>query len=181
MNICVYGASSDEIDSLYIEKTEELGKQLALRGIGLVFGAGAQGLMGACARGVYSEGGVIIGVVPKFFTADGIRFENCTQTILTETMRERKKIMEEKSDAFIVTPGGIGTFDEFFEIFTLQNLERHTKPIAIYNIKGYYDGILDTLNKAVKDKFMKQKTVDRLIVSDDPTELLDRISEFKYI
>jgi uncharacterized protein (TIGR00730 family) len=180
MNICVYGASSDSIDRIYIDKTEELGRIMARRGIGLVFGAGAQGLMGACARGAYEEKGNIIGIVPRFFSGDGIRFDKCTEIIYTDTMRERKKIMEEKSEAFIAAPGGIGTFDEFFEIFTLQNLGRHRKPVAVYNINGYYDGIISVLKKAVDGGFMKQKTIDRLIVSDDPADIIDKILKFKY-
>lgn len=179
MNICVYGASSASIDPYYIEKTEALGRLMAQRGIGLVFGAGAQGLMGACARGVLSQGGTVVGVVPRFFTGDGVRFEQCTETVFTETLRERKKIMEDRSDAFIVTPGGIGTFDEFFEIFTLQNLGRHDKALAIYNLRGYYDGIFAFLKKVVDEGFMKQETVDRLIVSDDPETLLDEIAAFR--
>lgn len=95
-------------------------------------------------------------------------------------MRDRKKIMEEKSEAFIAAPGGIGTFDEFFEIFTLQNLGRHRKPVAVYNINGYYDGIISVLKKAVDGGFMKQKTIDRLIVSDDPADIIDKILKFKY-
>ncbi|MBE6570666.1 MAG: TIGR00730 family Rossman fold protein [Ruminococcaceae bacterium] len=180
MNICVYGAASNKIDKVYVEKTEQLGKQMARQSIGLVFGAGANGLMGACARGVYSENGKIIGIVPRFFTGDGIRFEKCTETIFTDTMRERKKLMEEMSSAFIITPGGIGTLDEFFEIFTLQNLNQHQKAVAIYNICGFYDTMLQMLNELVEKGFLAQSAVDRLIVSDDPEDLLERIKEFQY-
>ena len=109
MNICVYGASSNDIDRSYIEETEYLGREIAKRGHTLVYGAGANGLMGAVARGVYEENGTIIGVTPSFFNVDGILFENVSELITTKTMRERKQIMEDKADAFIVTPGGIGT------------------------------------------------------------------------
>ena len=156
MNICVYGASSNEIDKSFIEKTEELGAVMAERGHGLVFGGGAKGLMGAAARGVFSGKGKIIGIAPSFFNVDGILFEHCDEFIYPETMRERKRVMEEKSDAFIVTPGGIGTFDEFFEILTLRSLGRHTKAIAVYNIDGYYNALEDLLDNAVKGGFMKK-------------------------
>ena len=114
MNICVYGASSNVIDKKYIEVTEELGRKMAERGHNLVFGGGANGLMGAAARGVYEKGGYIVGVVPTFFNVDGILFENCNEMIRTETMRQRKQIMEDRADSFIMTPGGMGTFEEFF-------------------------------------------------------------------
>ena len=101
-----------------------------------MYGAGANGLMGAVARGVCEENGTIIGVTPSFFNVDGILFENVSELITTETMRERKQIMEDKADAFIVTPGGIGTLEEFFEILTLKQLGRHGKAIVIFNQNG---------------------------------------------
>ena len=113
MNICVYGASSSTIAKSYINPTEELGEKMAKRGHNLVYGAGALGLMGAAARGVLRGGGKIIGVAPAFFKVDGVLFDDCDEMIYTDTMRERKGIMEEKSDAFIMTPGGLGTYDEY--------------------------------------------------------------------
>lgn len=114
MNICVYGAASDEIDKIYTAEAEKLGEKMAKCGHSLVFGGGAGGMMGAAARGIHKNGGNIIGVVPTFFNVDGILFEHCNEMIRTETMRERKQIMEDRADAFIMTPGGIGTFEEFF-------------------------------------------------------------------
>lgn len=175
MNICVYGSASDNINKTFLQQTEILGKLIAKNGYGLVFGGGGAGVMGACARGAYSENGKIYGVVPSFFNVDGVLFDKCTETIYTETMRERKKTLEELSDVFVVAPGGIGTFDEFFEIFTLQNLKRHNKPIFILNILGYYDGILDTLQKAVDGKFLSKEALDRLIVTETPQELINKI------
>lgn len=130
MKICVFGASSSTIDKSYVSQVEELGRKIADRGHGLVYGAGASGLMGAVARGVYEKKGEIVGVVPNFFDdedmgVDGRIFQDCTELIRTDTMRERKRIMEERADAFVIVPGGIGTFEEFFEVFTLKQLERH--------------------------------------------------------
>ena len=155
MNICVYGASSNDIDRSYIEETEYLGREIAKRGHTLVYGAGANGLMGAVARGVYEENGTIIGVTPSFFNVDGILFENVSELITTETMRERKQIMEDKADAFIVTPGGIGTLEEFFEILTLKQLGRMNKPIMLFNLNGYYDPLLRLLDETIAQGFMK--------------------------
>jgi len=179
MNICVYGASSTEIDKNYILKTEELGAKMGKNGHNLVFGGGANGLMGAAARGVYSSGGKIIGVVPTFFKVDGVLFENCTEMIYTETMRERKAIMEEHADAFIAAPGGIGTFDELFEILSLKQLGRHNKPVALFNVNGYFDGIVKMLNTAVSEKFMTERSASMLHVFENADELLTYLENYK--
>lgn len=177
MNICVYGASSDNILPVYIERTEKLGAEMAARGHGLVFGGGAHGLMGAAARGAASGGGTIIGVAPHFFKSEGILYPYCTEMIRTETMRERKEQMENRADAFIMTPGGIGTFEEFFEILTLRQLGRHGKPIGIFNVNGYYDPLLALLRHAVQEGFLGAACLDLYILSDDPVELLNRLEQ----
>ena len=156
MRICLYGASSNEIDKKYIEAAEKLGYEFAKKGHGMVYGAGANGLMGAAARGFTKGGGEIIGVAPEFFNVDGVLYDKCTKLIRTETMRERKRIMEEYADAFVVVPGGIGTFDEFFEILTLKQLGRHNKAIVVYNAYGYYDAMAEMLKNAVDYGFMKE-------------------------
>ncbi len=191
MNVCVYGASSVKTRELLVGKTEELGEKLAKRGHGLVYGGGANGLMGAIARGFTSGGGDIIGVAPSFFKVDGVLYEKCTTFIPTETMRERKRIMEEKSDAFIVTPGGIGTFDEFFEILTLKQLGRHSKPIAIFNVDGYFDELEMLMQKALRENLLSEKSRELYGVFDNADELIDyienapretvRISEVKFV
>ena len=179
MNICIYGSSSNEIDRVYMEKTEALGSTMAHRGHTLVFGGGARGLMGAAARGMSSGSGNIIGVAPSFFNINDILYKGCTELILTETMRQRKQIMEEKSDAFIVTPGGIGTFEEFFEILTLKQLGRHSKPIAVYNINGYYNSIMDVMKRAADDKFMSKSSINLCKFFDDHENLLDYLESYK--
>lgn len=171
MNICIYGASSNIIDKKYIDLTEELGKALAIYGHALVYGGGGEGLMGAAARGFHQNGGKVIGVAPSFFKVDGVLFDECDEFVYTENMRQRKEIMEKKSDAFIVTPGGIGTLDEFFEIYTLRQLCRHNKPIFIYNIFGYFDELIKMLDKAVKENFMKPSSQKLYKVFDNPQEV----------
>ncbi|MFZ2793781.1 MAG: TIGR00730 family Rossman fold protein, partial [Ruminococcus bromii] len=131
MNICVFGSSSEQIDKIYLESAEHLGKKIAEKGYNLVFGAGKYGVMGASARGAYSAGGHTIGVTPDFFIDVGVVFDKCSELIVTDTMRERKGIMEDKADAFVICAGGMGTFEEFFEVLTLKQLNRHTKPIII--------------------------------------------------
>ena len=177
MKICVFGASSSTIDKSYVSQVEELGRKIADRGHGLVYGAGASGLMGAVARGVYEKKGEIVGVVPNFFDdedmgVDGRIFQDCTELIRTDTMRERKRIMEERADAFVIVPGGIGTFEEFFEVFTLKQLERHNKAIAILNVNGYYNAMIDMLEVAVKEKFLRAGCKLLYKVFDDVDETL---------
>lgn len=156
MNICVFGAASSEIDYKYINSVEKMGERLAEQGHNLVFGAGAQGLMGAAARGFKKGGARITGVIPEFFKDADIEaiYTDCDELIFTQTMRERKAEMENRADVFVIAPGGIGTFEEFFEVLTLKQLGRHTKPIAIYNIDGYYDAMEAMFNNSVREKFV---------------------------
>ena len=178
MNICLYGASSTEIDNSYITATETLGEVIGTKGHNMVYGGGKNGLMGAAARGVVRGGGKVIGVAPSFFQIDGVLFEDCAEFIYTETMRERKQIMEQRSDAFIVVPGGIGTFDEFFEIFTLRQLGRHNKPIAIFNINGYYDNLVKMLENAVNERFMTCKALELAPVFNDALALVEHLESY---
>lgn len=184
MKICVFGASSSTINKSYKEASENLGKLIAKRGHTLVYGAGASGVMGSVAEGAYEADGEIVGIVPDFFMeqnmgVDGQIFENCTELIKTESMRDRKKLMEDMSDAFIVAPGGIGTFEEFFEVFTLKQLERHNKPIAIFNVDGYYDAMFDMLAKAISENFLREPCRLLYKVFDSCEEMLDYIENYK--
>lgn len=176
MNICLYGASSNEIHEEYIRITEELGEALAQAGHSLVYGAGGAGLMGAAARGMKRRGGQVVGVVPGFLRVDGILFEDCDEIIYTDTMRERKQIMEDRAEAFIVAPGGIGTYEEFFEIYTLKQLGRHSKPMVIFNPRGYYDGMLSMLRHTVEEGFMREKSLSLLTVANTPQEVLAQLA-----
>ncbi len=177
MRICLYGAASPTIDPEYIEKVEQLGKEMVARGHSLVFGGGGNGLMGAAARGVKAAGGHILGVIPKFFEEEKVEAicDFCDELILPDTMRERKQIMEDNADAFIVVPGGIGTFEEFFEILTLKQLCRHNKPIAIYNILGYYNEINTAMSAAMNKNFIRDNCTELYQISDNLDELLSYI------
>ena len=177
MKICVYAASSDQINPAYIAAVEELGQTLARRGHGLVFGGGAQGLMGAVARGVSAAGGEILGVAPSFFNVDGVLYPHCTEFIYTETMRQRKQIMEDRSDAFLMLPGGIGTYEEFFEMLTLKQLGRHSKPIAVCNMGGYYDLLQQLLEQTILQGFMKPACRNLYGVFSDADALLDYLEQ----
>lgn len=173
MRICVYGAASPTIDPAYIEAVEIMGKKMAQRGHSLVFGGGGNGLMGAAARGVRAGGGYIMGVIPKFFDDENVEAicDFCDELIQPDTMRQRKQIMEDNADAFIVVPGGIGTFEEFFEILTLKQLCRHNKPIVLYNLKGYYNEIQLVMAKAIKKNFIRDNCRELYQITDDLEQL----------
>ncbi len=175
MNICMYGASSTELNEIYYKAAQALGSKIAQRGHGLVFGGGAQGLMGAAVRGVQDVGGYSLGIAPAFFDKPEILFKDCSEFIFTQTMRQRKQLMEERSDAFIMAPGGIGTFEEFFEILTLKQLGQHNKPIAIYNVNGYYDLLGQLLENSVNHGFMKSSCLNIYGIFTDPDSLLDYV------
>lgn len=178
MNICVYGAASELIAKSYIHSGEILGETLAQRGHTIVFGGGAAGMMGAVARGCKRRGGKLIGISPRFFKVDGVLFKNCDEFYYTETMRERKQLLEEKSDGFLVTPGGIGTFDEFFEILSLRQLNRHNKPILLYNINGYYDPIIEMLKSASRQGFLKPENLSLFGLESSPEKAIEYFENY---
>lgn len=173
MRICVYGAASPTIDPEFIKKVEEMGREMVKRGHSLVFGGGGNGLMGAAARGVRDGGGHILGVIPSFFADEQIEAvcDFCDKLIEPHTMRERKQIMEDNADAFIVVPGGIGTFEEFFEILTSKQLCRHNKPIALYNLQGYYTELSVMMEQAVQKEFVREDCLELYKVTDDLDEM----------
>ena len=177
MKICIYGASSNEIASEYLHAGEVLGTAMARRGHDLVFGGGNTGLMGAVARGVHNGGRKVIGVAPRFFKVDGILYPKCDEIVYTDTMRQRKEKMEELSDAFLITPGGIGTLDEFFEIFTLRQLDRHRKPIAMLDPNGYYQPIVTLLGRMKEEKFLTNDCLKLIRISPNPEEILDFLEQ----
>ena len=180
MKICVFGAASAHIDEIYIKTVEELGFQMAKRGHSLVFGAGGTGLMGAAARGVKRGGGYIHGVVPSFFKNNAIEqlYEDCDKLTFTESMRERKAIMEEDADAFIIAPGGVGTFEELFEVVTLKQLNRHNKAIVFLDIDGYYRELQAFMHTACERKFITQSCLNLYETKTSVEEVLDYLENY---
>lgn len=180
MKICVFGAASATIDSRYIDAVEKMGEYFAQRGHSLVFGAGGKGLMGAAAKGFKKGGAYIHGVIPEFFKTGDISvvepvFEFCDKVTYTQTMRERKAIMEDDADAFVIVPGGVGTFEELFEILTLKQLGRHSKPIVIYNVLGYYNFMEQMFDRAINENFIRPQFKLLYHVFDDVEKMTDYI------
>ena len=173
MKICIYGASSNRLEPRYYEDARRFGTLLAEGGHSLIFGGGAGGLMGACAEG--ASGAEIIGVAPRFFDEPGILYPGCTRMIYTETMRERKAIMEEEAEAFVVLPGGIGTFEEFFETLALKQLGRHDRAMVLLNTLDYYAPLVALLRHAAEGGFLSERCFELFSVCDRPREALRRV------
>lgn len=178
LKICVFGASSRDLEQVYYDEAYALGAVLAEHGHTIVFGGGTSGLMGAAARGAKSRGGKLIGVAPKFFDEPGVLYEDCDEMIFTETMSERKKAMEDMSEAFITLPGGIGTFEEFFEALTLKQLGRHAKAMAVLNTKGYYDAMEAMMDRAVAEEFLTADGKALYAVFSDAEALVEYVENY---
>ena len=154
-NVCVYSASSTKIAPVYFAVAEELGQLLALRDINLINGAGSIGLMAATSNACLAAGGTVTGVIPRFMVEQGWQHKSLTQLIETETMHERKQIMAEMSDGVIALPGGCGTMEELLEIITWKQLGIYLNPIVILNIDGFYNPLLEMLQRAIDGNFMR--------------------------
>jgi hypothetical protein len=168
MNICLYGSGSREIDKIFTDEAYKLGCIIAEKGHTLVFGGGDTGMMGACAKGVHDNNGKSIGIAPKWIGNFEPLCENCTEFIYVDSMDKRKQNFLDYSDAFIISPGGIGTLDEFFEIITLKKLKRHDKEIIIFNIDHFYDKMLEMIDEMAEKGFLyKQEDVFKVASSID--------------
>ena len=169
---CVYGGASLRLDELYIKEVEKLGEIIADNGFSLVYGAGASGCMGAVARGVKRKDGYVMGISPHFIE----KFEpifDCDNTVMVDTMDERKMLMEKHADIFIIAPGGIGTMDEFFQVLTLKYLNQLSSPIVILNINGFYDSLIALIDDLVKSKAVIEEIRNYFdVITDVNSEIL---------
>ena len=150
---CVFGASCSKVDRIYLDAAFQAGALLADAGVGMVFGGGNTGLMGAAARGVKSRGGAVIGVIPEKLNQPGIAFPDCDELIVTADMHSRKARMESLSFGFLALPGGFGTLEELLEVITLNQLGYLAAPVAILNTNGYYDSLLHQLDACIQKRF----------------------------
>ena len=179
MNICLYGASSTELDARYLDAAYDLGRRIAAGGHTMVYGGGAQGVMGAAARGVVDGGGALVGIAPTFFKrAPGVLFDGCSEFIDTKTMAERKTLMMQRADAFVMAPGGIGTYEEFFEVLTLKQLGRHNPAIAILNTNGFYDKLQEFVLSAVEQRFIRSACLNIYALCPTPADMLTYLEQY---
>ena len=175
MNICLYGSGSRKIDETYTDEAYKLGCEIARKGHRLVFGGGDTGMMGACAQGVHDCNGKTLGIAPEWIGSFEPLCENCSEFIYVDSKKKKKKKFVENSDAFIISPGGIGTLDEFFEIITLKKLKQIRQEIIIFNIAGFYDKMLEMIDEMGEKGFLyKQEELFNIADSiDEIFEYLD--------
>ena len=177
--ICIFCGSSMGFDPIYKEKAAELGRVLADHGCELLYGGGSVGLMKIVADVMMERHCKVIGTITQHLLDMRVGHPEIDELIVVETMAERKKILEDMADGFIALPGGIGTMDEFFEAYVLSQLRVFDKPVALYNVNGYYDGLVDFIGHMAKEGFMRKEHAENLIVSNDAKDLLAKMEQFQ--
>lgn len=171
--VCVFCGSSSGSKDIFTSATVELGAEMARRGLNLVYGGASVGLMGVVADAVLSAGGSATGVITESLAGHEIAHGELNHLHVVQTMHERKAAMAELSDAFVMAPGGFGTYEEFMEAITWSQLGIHDKPCGILNVDGFYDHLLAFLAQVVDQGFIKERQLERIVVTDDPGQLLD--------
>ncbi|MFE4118508.1 TIGR00730 family Rossman fold protein [Priestia sp. YIM B13448] len=177
--IAVFCGSSNGASDLYIQGAKNLGKELAKRNISLVYGGASVGVMGAVADAVLEGGGHVIGVMPTFLEEREISHKNLSELIVVESMHERKAKMAELVDGFITLPGGPGTLEEFFEIFTWAQLGLHQKPCGLLNINDYYTPLISLFNHMTEEQFLQEKYRSMALVDTEPQGLLEQFNTYQ--
>ncbi|HTX42637.1 MAG TPA: TIGR00730 family Rossman fold protein [Acidobacteriaceae bacterium] len=173
--VCVFCASTAGASPEYLNAAQTLGGLIARRGYGLLYGGAIVGAMGAVADGALAAGGDVVGVIPEVIKEREIEHRGLTELHVVRTMHERKALLAERADAFVALPGGYGTMDEFIEIVTWAKLRIHAKPCVLVNLRGYFDGLLRFLDRAVAEGFIEAKDRGLAQVASDPESALDLV------
>lgn len=174
--LAIYCGSATPTDPVYIDNARFVGRTLAERGIGVVFGGGRLGLMGAVADGALEAGGEVIGVIPTALVNAEVAHRGCTELHVVETMHQRKQAFTDLSDGFVTIPGGTGTMDELWEAMSWAQLGYHRKPVGLLNVAGYYDGLIAFVDKMAEVGFLRPMHRDILLIDDQLEPLLDRMA-----
>jgi len=177
--ITIFCGSSSGNETVFVEQAKILGKLLVKQKIDLVYGGAKIGIMGAVADAVLESGGKVIGVIPTFLRTKEVAHYQLTELIVVETMHERKMKMNELSDGIIALPGGFGTLEELFEILTWAQLGLHQKPIGLLNVNGFYDSLIAMIQTTVDKGFLKELDQQRLLISDNAEELLQKMNSYQ--
>ncbi|MBO8172118.1 MAG: TIGR00730 family Rossman fold protein [Bacillaceae bacterium] len=175
--ICIFCGSRSGVKPVYQEAAREMGKALARQHIGLVYGGSGIGLMGILAEAVLEGGGDVIGVIPRSLMEREIAHQKLTDLHVVHNMHERKALMYELSDGFIAMPGGIGTLEEFFEIYTWNAIGEHQKPFGLLNVHDYYGQLLDLLDHMVEEDFLRREVRNRVLVEREPDQMIRLLKE----
>jgi uncharacterized protein (TIGR00730 family) len=178
-SVCVFCGSSHGLAPEYAQIAKEMGEAIAKRGWTLIYGGGNVGLMGVVADAALAVGGKVIGVIPEALLARELGHHGVTELRVVNTMHERKALMVELADGFVALPGGIGTFEEFFEVLTWVQLGIHQKPCGMINTRGYYQPVIDLLANAVKEGFLRAEHQQMVLTSEEPGELLAKMTAHK--
>jgi len=176
--LCVFCGSGKGIKESYAESARTLGATLVRRGFGLVYGGGQVGLMGILADAVLENSGEVTGVIPKSLALKEVAHQGLTKLYVVATMHERKAMMAELSEGFIALPGGLGTFEEFFEVLTWAQLGLHQKPLGVLNVEGYFDPLLALIDHATNEGFIRPEHRHLLLTSRQPEDLLDQLATY---
>ena len=174
-SLCVYCGSRPGADAAFIDTARAVGEWIGNRGGQLVYGGGRNGLMGVVAEATLAAGGRVVGIIPRALVEKEWAHNGCTELHVVDTMHERKRMMAERADAFLALPGGIGTFEEFFEVWTWRQLGYHDKPVGLLNAGGYYDGLMAFLRTGVEQAFMSEWQMDLIRVGTDAEALLPEL------
>ena len=177
--ICIFCGSSMGFDPIYKEKAKELGQAMADRQCELLYGGGSVGLMKVIADVMLENHCKVTGTITEHLMDMEVGYKDIDELIVVDSMAERKKILEDMADAFIAMPGGFGTMDELFEVLVLSQLRVFDKPVALYNVNGYYDGLVSFINHIAEEGFMRKEHAGNIIVSSDPKELLAKMEQFR--
>ncbi len=177
-NIAVYCGSRPGNSMIYGKAAKDLASYLVEKNLSLVYGGGKVGLMGEIAEAALAEGGKVIGIIPKHLKDREVAHENLTELRVVDSMHNRKKMIEEISDAFIALPGGMGTIEEIFEMLTWAQLNLHNKPCAFYNVDGYFDHLIQFLDNMVKEGFMDKESLDMIIIENNIKSIFKKIENY---
>ncbi|GIP28272.1 cytokinin riboside 5'-monophosphate phosphoribohydrolase [Paenibacillus sp. J23TS9] len=178
-SVAVFCGSSIGASDVYAEGAKKLGNELAQRGITLVYGGSSVGVMGTVADAVLAGGGQVVGVMPGFLDKREISHKHLTELIIVDSMHERKAKMAELAEGFMTLPGGPGTMEEFFEVFTWAQLGLHRKPLGFLNINGYYDPLLEFFQHMAQEQFLHEKYLSMALVDTDAGRLLDQFNTYE--
>ncbi|MEW6693394.1 MAG: TIGR00730 family Rossman fold protein [Pseudomonadota bacterium] len=176
-SLCVYCGSRDGADARFAALAEAVGTWIGRHGGRLVYGGGNNGLMGRLADATLAAGGTVVGIIPESLVAREFAKRDCTELHVVQTMHQRKQMMAERADAFLALPGGLGTFEELFEVWTWRQLGYHDKPIGLLNAHGYYDGLLAYVTHTVRAGFVSDWQRSLVTVDTEPDRLLPRLVE----
>lgn len=173
--VCVYCGSSARVDQVYKDAAVELGKTIAAKGWGVVYGGGRVGLMGLVADSALASGAEVFGIIPRHIQSREIEHTDLTELVVVETMHVRKQMMVDRADAFVILAGGLGTLDEFFEILTWKQLGLHDKPVVVVNINGYWDKMIEAIRHIASEKFMREEDLNTFRVVGSVAEVPDAL------